>query len=359
LRLSGSKLQLAQICSWFARDDAEWSSEPPGPSAETGTEVQRCITQRINWGLRTPDNELFQVWDEHFPDTTGWVSETAYALQPETGRVRFLGVDIGRKYEIADDEIGLSLDIEYIDGDTVVVRDVKTGRQRHLPQPSSSLQLGVGAYCAAKHRGLDKARVYYDLLSEDGVDSREATLNVWDLELIAIEVKRICRTFTEPNPGPHCRGMYCPAYRVSCPATIEAAAEVGLARITQITSPEHAGRLYCKVKAAEAMLATCKAAIDDYARSTPIPLGDGRQYCQVERSRESIEVTPQAEAILEDMLGTNVIEVKKTVTKKAITDATKLKASGKTRTALERDVMAELRRVGVVKSSIYTKLEEV
>lgn len=150
--------------------------------------------------------------------------EPAYAYDFDTGAVRWLGNNIGRKYNARPSEICCSLDVVgwSVASQRFVYADWKTGRPTRKAR--DSLQMGFGILCVAKTRGLDielhdwEVRLIY--ISDSG-DPYVDTHVFLGIELLDIEarVMAIVEAARSESPklkmGDWCR--YCPAM-LACPA---------------------------------------------------------------------------------------------------------------------------------------------
>ncbi len=75
------------------------------------------------------------------------LAEIAMALNPMSETVRFLGANIGRRYECETGEIPGTADYFLRSRGVPMVLDIKTGSPRHAPKPQEAWQLRHNAIC--------------------------------------------------------------------------------------------------------------------------------------------------------------------------------------------------------------------
>lgn len=158
---------------------------------------------------------------------SGLVTEPAYAYDVATGKVRYLGRDLARKYgALGENEIATTLDVigrvpeRDVEGDKAFVRDWKTGQD--CGDPADSWQLALQALCARAHLGVDEVDAGYVYLDDEG-DHRIAavTWDALDLDEWADKFRdlvarvRAAKASDPVTEGSHC--TYCPALPY-CPA---------------------------------------------------------------------------------------------------------------------------------------------
>jgi hypothetical protein len=402
-RLSGSKLHLAMICGWAFQPDVAWVDSGSKELQAIGNATHECIEAFVEqgsvnvygvceqWslvvaGAATPAaakvRNLFLAWHARYGhlDRAGWVPEAAFVYDPEVDTIRFLGKGIDREYEKhgkLPHEIPCSIDLFFVTVEDGIrwanVYDWKTGLQRNLGPAGDSWQLRFGGFCVARFYGCERARLVYVRLDEGDAYEDVAEVDSFALEMVGAEVAEIdarTRDNPQPNPGPHCSDLWCPAYGVSCPATTQAIAEIDaianegprqlpiVATSAAITSPDHARSIWLRLKAIDAMSAACWEALNEYASRHPFEVERGRIYAAVDSERESIAVNDRTEGILEELLGEHadgVIEIRRSASKEAIKAATlaKVGKGGKQRAALEREILDRLRKAGSTNTSKY------
>lgn len=386
-RLSGSKLKLAMSCLYWAREDVALPARESSAAADAGTN-KHTILEKLFVGEALPDEEFQKLWDcdprdvaaiqdniqTWLPSLTAGcteaITEIPLAYHPITDTARELPRGGHREYVgLRSGEIPLTLDLVavYADGTGLVV-DHKTGRQNGLEPAAVSAQLGLGALALARLRNLTSVRVAYTLVNDDGtVRIDEAVLDTFDLEALADEVRGIVErldNFPVPCPGPWCKSKFCPARSV-CPVTsVTVAKTEALAPLSvTIESPQHCTKLHTQLGLAEEFLARVRAAIDLYVKDHgPIELGDGTALDLVHKTRETLDIDGNNKAleILQKALGPayeRAVTMKVSTTKEAVRAATALLAKGKDRTALERQLLADLAYSGAIKVGSYEKVE--
>ena len=311
MRLSGSKMGLAFKCLYWTTQP--WPDDPSGDAATNGSwyhgvtcatingaeppPAPACLGDANEWTPIDDAQELVHelLMDNYDPERIK--AEPAYVYSPSG--TRFLGFDIGRNYgDIADDEIPCSLDVVAVDGTRAVVVDWKTGRRENVEPAEMNKQLAFGALCVADYHGVTEVEV--QIRFADGGVWRHV-YDAFDLLDIRADVNAlIATTDPQPQPGLHCTSKWCPI-RATCPKTQEIVAEimepptddyplaVDVAAGESIVSPVHAASLWNRAAAARALLDKIDSAIKAYVdENGAIPLGDGKEYRQVEETRESI-----------------------------------------------------------------------
>lgn len=284
--------------------------------------------------------------------------ETAYAYDPQTEASRVLGNNIGREYLKAgldpQREIAGTSDIDGVVGDTVYLRDWKTGHKR-LGDPRESWQLRVLALAAARQRGLDKADIGFFYLREDGSFYEDkALLGPMDLADIADEVRALVGAVRaaqaqytrghvpDVNLGPWCD--YC-ASVPHCPG------QVALARsLVRFEEPgeltlEKAAEAWAILAAYDQISERVKKGLREFAKLNPIPLPGGKELRLVQWPSTHIDTTI-AKAVLVEKFGAGVAEdaVEKTITQASVERAIKglAVAQGKPLAPLKREVLTEI-----------------
>lgn len=394
-QLSGSKLQLESLCSWWAQPDVPHADVGPREARAVGTAVHRCIRNVIADGqadvgaacLGLSKDEavkvanIYNAWAEWFapgPPCAGTAAEVTYAFDVSTRASRILGVDLDRRYEEAGllpTEIPVTVDLVERAHDVIAVYDWKTGAQRYRQGIEEHAQLRAGGMCAARTIGISSVRIIVAYLSEDGVDESAAGLDEFDFAAIEESLVAAHARVTsspEPRPGPHCADMWCPAI-AACPSSAQATRELEegarspsaallVPNAAAIRSREQAATMLTKLKQIDAMSEACWRALKAYVDANgPVPVGEDQEYAAVTKSRDSIRLSDDALRFLRGVLGESTDKaVKTTITKESIADATRaLVGGGKKRTALEREVLQGLEQLGAVHVSTFTTHEVV
>jgi hypothetical protein len=201
--------------------------ETKGRAAEQGDDFHQRIAPVVDVTLPVVDKAITTKWLrsrlEHAAywigenSIAGWRAEVAYAYNPQTGKGRTLGYNLGREYEkagLAKGELAGSADIAVLSGDTVVVFDWKTGRTIGA---GAEAQLEWLALFAARATGAWYARTVALHVTESGVFETEwyhDDVSLWRIaEQLKIDVEAIDDAW--PTPGSHCENLYCGA-RANC-----------------------------------------------------------------------------------------------------------------------------------------------
>ena len=299
--------------------------------------------------------------------------EVAVAYNVAAGTARLLRSTGPRDYsDVRPGELVGTSDLERVTpAGRRVVRDWKTGRYMMGVRPIDSGQLRFLGLAAARRHGVDEIDIELAQVDEDGIRITRDTLDAFALAAAADELRalwaRIASGPGVPCPGHWCADHYCPII-AECPATqraieaVAAAAAVRFPLSVDLQSPEHAAYVRERLQAVEKAVAGIWAALEQYARTTPVPAGDGKFWGVVERARESISLEkPEAMAALRAALGefgfAAAVECKTSkaaIHKAAAAQSTKRGEAKRVETAL----LDELRTLGAVRKSTYTKFEE-
>ncbi len=324
-KLSMSKASIARWCAWWAQPGLDLPWDPPGPPARFGNAFHAGASAHVN-GVRLTEHDVAALarkleldadgearlavmlagWIQRNPTlgADGWQSEVALALDPVAGTARVLGRDIGRGYKQAglrSTEIPGAVDLLSVEGELVVVRDIKTGNAENVDNVADNGQLNGLALAAARAFGATRARVELEFVDGEGASTIYAhELDAFDLDAISAEFADIWARMHDPKPvpvaGAHCR--WCPA-RTICPEQHAAAVAIVPAddrrRLPIVTdsrgfqSAEHAAWQVETLRKAKVVFDAAKTALEAYADERGgIDLGDGTVYAGKETSREYV-----------------------------------------------------------------------
>lgn len=388
-RASASKAELLAACQFWARRDVQPDPYDPSQPAAIGNAVHACAGAIVRGEepdvLAACDREnvepenvetvlaMVDAVREWWPAFTAahpfaWRSEVAYSLRAgDLGTEAIaLGLDIGRRYRDHGAKPGdftMSLDLEAVDGDTVLVVDLKTGRKPHHPEGHKQLESNALAACLA--HGKRRARVGIATVSTRGVWVEWADVDAATLAHTDDEIARLLAAVpnAEPQPGPHCSALYCNA-KGACPASAQAvAAIVPAARLAlgPVSSADEARAWLAALPLIEAACAAQKAHARNWieANGGELDLGNGKVLRKATTTRESIEARPDVLAALSRELGENVaLATKTTVSKAGIERAVAAMVSGRGRSARVREVLGTIEALGAVKLSTFENWKE-
>lgn len=240
-----------------------------------------------------------QVDIEQLGDRTTLSTEVALAYNWKADSGRVLHPVAPRQYEIDPDcEVALTLDVAGVGDRHVAVGDYK-GQFAWLPDPATSLQLGVGALVLARIHRARSASVEYLRVRSDGSISRwAAELDVFGLEAVADRVQAMMREVEQlrgaigdgvvPNvtTGPWCQfckaRMHCPAKTQLVRSVLEAGTKLSL---REPITPANVGNVYALLKRAKEGVAIVEKAIHAYE-------GDGDPSTPEQLSPTAIPVGP-------------------------------------------------------------------
>lgn len=307
-----------------------------------------------------------------------WQSELAMVFDFELRRGELLPDVKDRQYpkRTSKWQVFGTADLVGVDGDCVVVIDLKTGWGWRRP-PEESLQLLFYAVTAAQALGCTRARVGYMVMHENDDVPRFKIAEISELALAAAE-SRIADVLTkgegiDPSDvsnfraGSGCR--YCPSIRV-CPAHVTRLA-------TMVKGPRHALKaitghedltvifaedLPLLLEAIEGGFTALKQLREDVKNAVravgSIPLANGYELAESYIERDTL-IAEKAVPVLETEFGPGsaerVITIKKFLTKKSLKELVRERAA---RTAekmapVERLVLQRLEEAGAVSTSGY------
>ena len=384
---SASKLDLAYHCTFPWTGRVRWPPRTASPAADFGTAVSRIAEAAVRDTTADLTDLSFGESDRRrlgiiggllleqleLDNDVGREPEVAVAYNVAAGTARLLRSTGPRDYsDVRTGELVGTSDLERVTpAGRRVVRDWKTGRYMLGVRPIDSGQLRFLGLAAARRHGVDEIDIELAQVDEDGIRITRDTLDAFALAAAADELRalwaRIASGPGVPCPGHWCADHYCPII-AECPATqraieaVAAAAAVRFPLSVDLQSPEHAAYVRERLQAVEKAVAGIWAALEQYARTTPVPAGDGKFWGVVERARESISLEkPEAMAALRAALGefgfAAAVECKTSkaaIHKAAAAQSTKRGEAKRVETAL----LDELRTLGAVRKSTYTKFEE-
>jgi hypothetical protein len=374
MKLSPSRLRLAEHCAWPFRADVEWTDDGGSQEREFGTLFHTAMHAMISSGGSSGDareamrgairEDVERVialaanaytWLQSFAGEP--VSEISYAYDITRKSSRMLGRGLARAEIDAlcgPTEMHGSCDVVVFGHPIPIVIDWKTGKSR--PDIATHPQLRAYALFVARmlRTPVSHMRIIAAYVTENGIDAHEHSLDVFDLleteHLIASAAMKADGD-PPPMPGMHCRGMYCPAV-LSCPAAAEAFARLSLHQPEQaITSPSQVAQLIVDVDVSEARAKSAKAAIRRYVdEHGDVVFGDGSVYGRRYTERSSISVNSESMVIISRHIGEHAQSVyKTTASKDAIRKATtEAFGVGHSRASVERAMLEELETAGYV-----------
>ncbi|MFA6167000.1 MAG: PD-(D/E)XK nuclease family protein [Gemmatimonadaceae bacterium] len=394
---SASKLDLAHRCAFPWAGRVRWPPRTTSEAANYGTAVSRVaerlahdVTPGAPDALTSPADvsdlglsELDAKRLDHAArllreqleadDDAERLPELAIAYHVETGEARLLASTGQRDYsDVRDGEAVGTLDLLRLTKDgRRVVRDWKTGRYMLGVRPIASGQLRMLGLAAARLYGVDEIDIELAQVDDDGIRIARDTMDAFALGAAADELRTLWARLRAgggvPMPGHWCADHYCPIAS-ECPATQKALAAVDVASELRypmsvvIESAEHAAYVRERLQAVEVAAKTIKGALEAFARTTPIPAGDGKLWGVVECTRETIDLAkPGAIEVLRARLGefgfVAAVDCKTSKTaihRAAVAQATKRGEAKQ----LEMALLDELRAAGAVRESTYTRFEE-
>jgi len=377
-----SKAALAAKCVYAWSGDVVWPEQTTSDAANFGIAVHAAAEVLAVWGgapldaiaerygLRGAELKRFYLvvaWVADFirEERTQWsllATEVAFAVNPGADTSRTLQQDGARDYSRARrGELCGTADLVTVVGGQLIVSDWKTGRYKMGADPSTDSQMRALGYAAARAYGYESVEVRLLNVDEGGVRCTRRQLDAIDLATIGrdlLEVRDSVDGGALPKPGYWCSQEWCPIASV-CPATQKTIAQLDpeLQLTADIRSPEHAAQLRERVAVAKKALAALEAAIKEYASRHPIPLGNGKVLAMQERTRRTIDCTPEAVAALARYGVGDAVE--STVRLAAIKRSVKSACANGQAAGTMRALLAELENLGVVKTRTYTTVTEI
>jgi hypothetical protein len=371
-RLTGSGLERASRCPasvTLRHYDAATEASERGTAIHAF--LERIPAQGRDASLAHVPDEWRPVCEaidvERLP--TKLAAEVAFAYDVRTDSARVLGIGIGRDYSSATPlEVAMTADVVGISADAVLVTDWKTGRGDTEPA-AKSWQMRALALAAARAYSRDLTYVEKIRIRENGAAWRDrARFDVFDLDEIAAELRKLHDVVTSPNPplrsGPWCR--HCPAF-TACPAQTALmrrmldGSEIEDVERMMPLSPEVARVAYERWQAMRQLMKRIEAALHAYAKEHPIPLNGHRVFGElVTEGNEQID-GDIAWQVLAAQHGRDVADaaVKRTATKSGIREALRaVLAEPRALARTEREVLAEVRQRGGTRRPMTTKVTE-
>jgi len=384
---SASKLDLAYRCTFPWTGRVRWPPRTASAAADYGTAVSR-VAEALVCDTKADVTEL--ALDEaarkrlagaaillkahlELDDDAERVAELALAYHVADGTARPLVSKGPRDYsDVRPGELVGTLDLlrHRRDG-RYCVRDWKTGRYMRGVRPLDSGQLRFLGLAAARHLDVQEIDIELAQVDDDGIFvSPPDTLDAFTLAGVADELRELWARIEAggvPVPGRWCAEHYCPIAS-ECPATkaalaaIDKATELRFPLSGEFQSDEHAAYVRERLQAVSKFVEIRDAELLEYLKRGPIPIGGGRVWGLREHTRESIalDVAGAADRLRAALgeFGFGVAVEQKT-SKAAIHRAAVGQASKRGEAKrIEDALFEELRGLGAVRESVYTKAEE-
>jgi hypothetical protein len=377
--ISASRLPLLQHCAYTARPGVVLPIEAGSSHAARGN-ARHALYQHLHEArfiggdfrdieaceLADPQGHIDQVmaWIEgHVPADA--LAEIPFAFDPARGGARALPSRGHRDYSAATPgEIVGTADLVWAEAGPEpvgVVLDWKTGRARHVDAVHDNAQMAFLALAASRAFNHNRVRVILAFVDDDGgVTTEQSEYTLAGLAGVARWLAALAAAIPQAQAvsGPHCRAKYCPLLGL-CPATggdvaavIDAPSE---AVDLTVHGHESAARLYFRALAAGAYHDKAMGVVKAFAeKHGPIAIGGGSTYGPRTTERETLRMTPQAEAHLLTQLGPELFErtCPRTTTKTALAQAAK--ASG----VPLSDLLGVLRVLGAATTKTVVTYEE-
>lgn len=377
MKVTGSSLPLLRKCQWWARPEVEAPPQmPPSEAMLLGTAVHEAVEKTLLGqavALTSPEaSDLYRTWLEWWatsPLGKGiWEPEVAYAYDPYADAARRLGKSVARRYTVDVNEIAGTVDAVTVNGTGALVIDWKTGMDfaGMTADAADNWQMRLYALAVSRTHKVDSVTIAIVRITPYGVRHTEHTLDAFELDAVAEEVKALMQAApkSQPQPGLHCQR--CKAVS-ACPTT--ATASEALTKMEQVTleiqSPEQASAALVRLRQVQAACEQMEALLKLYADTHEgIKLPSGKRWLKVPQERESINLSgPEMAAGISALSAAGVddaVETKATTTKAAIERSLKSKGlKGKELRTATENLLSELRAAGVVRSVTVEAWREV
>lgn len=218
--VSGSKVELAMLCSYFAREDIERANRPSGPSARKGTRVHKLAEAHLVPG--TPNAPL-ENEDEEREAQKKWTTLKAWIdsngpFQSEVGLVydvagdtchdAVMGPGGERDYlGITSTMIPMRLDLLKVIGDRAGVIDIKTGSASNVQPAERNAQLLTAALAVTRRWPevmFVQVGLVYPLVTKVNTDYSSFTRADCDVHAKALRRMMMRLPIAAPVKGSHC-----------------------------------------------------------------------------------------------------------------------------------------------------------
>lgn len=346
-RITGSRVELADRCLYWARPDVDVPARHSSTAALLGSATHEAIDagsstipdaylddvlsdatgsswsggdENIDiigerWGL-TPSareqlRELHDTWREWWeswlPPGATVAHEVPYAFDVVTWAARKLERPPGG---LAGDELRRWLDARTLptevrvtidaavglpDGRVIVV-DWKTGRSP-LARAAQNAQLATGALCVAREMGIESIGVMLVRIQPGYVAADEAELDELTLDARALSLAAHLRALptAEPSPGSHCSRLYCPLLG-TCEgprALARSAPALAAALPVRVETEEQAAAVLASAKPMQAYLDALKASAVEWAvrHGGRVRMADGTTMVRTPQTRRSLDAS--------------------------------------------------------------------
>jgi len=243
--LSGSKMDLAAHCLYWAREDVTRPSRPMGKAARIGVRVHKMAELHIKGAQEEcPGVELEDAHEEAearalWPSLRTWIAQgpwegaelpLLYDAATDTASVCGVG-DGARDYQdVTGMRLPMRLDLMSYEGGVLEVWDIKTGKSTNLSPAAESHQLLSQALAAHRHhRALGRPKPhtirigFVVPMKTKCKDENCAVVSPEALDAHALHTRRtlLRLPMATPNKGEHCWRCPCgpsKGFLATCPA---------------------------------------------------------------------------------------------------------------------------------------------
>ena len=356
MKFSASKSSLAKHCLWWAREDSP-CSEAVGSAASDGRERHAAIEQALIDGVSHHPYGKAVLADRIFDSV---ITEIAFEFDCVTGKAAVVDAK-DRSYARKSGCVYGTADAIMKTKTGVLLVDWKTGSFPVKAEGNGQL-LTLAVMASSAMVLTDPISVAIAHVTPDGVTWDIVAVDDIELDSHAEWLKKIPPSIesSQPKPGTHCRGDFCPSYGM-CPATNDGAKLVAPTTLNrklaatshEIVNADHAAWQYQMLRQAQAAMNAAWAALTEYAGKTGgVDLPDGSKWGPSTTRRTQIEATPRALTAITNAVGvanaSNAYSI--SITRAGIRSAARAKSAetGESIAEIERQIMADLEAVGAV-----------
>lgn len=293
--------------------------------------------------------------------------EVTVGYDAATGAGRLVGDKEGRDYVgFGPFEIPGKIDVLWLDEDTVVIVDWKTGHKEVDPA-ERNWQLWGYALAVCRALGKSKARIYIAYTNQPGQPIDEHTLDAMDLADFAARLKQLqvreaelrqrYKSGEQPTTreGSWCKHCASKSRCASKTGLLVQLSERGLAVIgdTQLTR-ERAREAHFEIERVDQLLKEAKARREKWVdENGPIDLGDGRAFGRVPRKGNRVLDGDKAVQAIREIVGESAKEfeamaVERKTSQAAIERAAKMLGVGQSPKKLKDQIVKRLDELGGV-----------
>lgn len=379
-RLTASKLALAALCIYWAREDVIPDRPGDGKGSRIGCGFHEAASLHPTVDLdaiaakwRLTDSEA-DSYLECFDSWLGWFRgyvggramhrEKPFAWDTSTWTARQLPQGEHRDYTAClPTEVPCTVDLVLLGDAGLEVLDYKTSWD-HISAEGHAQLAGCGL-AVARALGYEQVKTTIARVRPEGVEVNSVVLQADQLDRAAYRLEMFLHEIptARPKPGEHCAGCpsagNCPETRAMVVQAREERPELSGLFLGELRTQEQAKRLRAGLKPLEAFLSEQEHRLIAFARKHDgIELGNGKRARRAPETRRRLNPEP---AVIERLVrrfgpekAGELIRTKTTVSIGAVEKmAGEHAPQGVTKKAAAAEVMAELESTGHVALSTY------